>query len=488
NLFTEIENAVRSYSTIIPEIFAQSLFSHSDHSHVLFTLLWGQKSRYMTSVGQVHSNGKLLVKNEVFPNLLFGFNGKEFVVTTTRLGYSIFSSYTLVEPPDNEFGRIRKNGTWTGMIGQLEMRKVDMMMAPASVQASREMAMDFTYPFYFDTSNFLIKKPDPDAEKWRVYVDPFHWQVYICIAFALPVCAGILYLVETYNPFFRDSTESPHNYQYGFWYMFGALLTQGGENPPVAQSSRALISFWWIFSLVIVATYSGNLIAFLTVSKEKLPLSSLEEVGSQSEYKWGTLGGSYFITLFEHSTLPSFKKIWAGLQHMNQTDTAVLDPEPDVHIAKVRSEKYIYIGDKISMEARVSNDCSLVISKEEFPNMNYGVGFPNNSLHTELFSKTILELLESGIFQIWKHKHWPVKTHCRAESTAEAKKIRFIDVQSAFYLIACGFTQNEEKDKIKVQNELDDTIEKNTHGLVLKLISRTVLHRKNADFRSIIDD
>lgn len=73
---------------------------------------------------------------------------------------------------------------------------------------------------------------------------------------------------------------------------------------------------------------------------------------------------------------------------MNQTDTAVLDPEPDIHIAKVRSEKYIYIGDKISMEARVSNDCSLVISKEEFPNMNYGVGFPNNSLHTELFSKT----------------------------------------------------------------------------------------------------
>lgn len=60
--------------------------------------------------------------------------------------------------------------------------------------------------------------------------------------------------------------------------------------------------------------------------------------------------------------------------------------DPDVHIEKVRTEDYVYIGDKISMSARVSNDCSLVISTEEIPNMNYGVGLPNNSLFTETFS------------------------------------------------------------------------------------------------------
>ncbi|KAJ8315309.1 hypothetical protein KUTeg_007459 [Tegillarca granosa] len=305
------------------------------------------------------------------------------------------------------------------------------MMAPSSIQLSRERVMDYTYPYYFDTSNFLIRKPDPDSDKWRVYIDPFHWHVYVSIATVLPATATILYLIEKYNPYYHINAENPHSF----------LYLSGGERPPVSQSARALISTWWIFSIVIVATYSGNLIAFLTVSKDKVPITTLEELGLQSKYKWGTIGGSYFITFFERSTLPSYRRIWNGLEQANKTDPDVTHLDPDVHIQKVRTEDYVYIGDKISMSARVSNDCSLVISTEEIPNMNYGVGLPNNSLFTETFSNKqvlIMELMESGIFQIWMYKHWPPKTFCKGEITTEAKKIRIVDVQSAFYLIAIG--------------------------------------------------
>ena len=48
--------------------------------------------------------------------------------------------------------------------------------------------------------------------------------------------------------------------------------------------------------IVIVATYSGNLIAFLTVSKETLPFSTFEEMAAQDSYKFGYLGG----TAMEH--------------------------------------------------------------------------------------------------------------------------------------------------------------------------------------------
>lgn len=49
----------------------------------------------------------------------------------------------------------------------------------------------------------------------------------------------------------------------------------------------------------MVATYSGNLIAFLTVTIDKAPFNSLEELVEQDDYKWGILAGTYFVTWFQ---------------------------------------------------------------------------------------------------------------------------------------------------------------------------------------------
>ena len=53
------------------------------------------------------------------------------------------------------------------------------------------------------------------------------------------------------------------------------------------------MSCWWLFCIVVVAIYCGNLIAFLTVTKDKPPFNSLEELLMlKGEFRWGTLGGT----------------------------------------------------------------------------------------------------------------------------------------------------------------------------------------------------
>lgn len=49
----------------------------------------------------------------------------------------------------------------------------------------------------------------------------------------------------------------------------------------------------------MVATYSGNFVAFLTVSKTKLPFTDLEGLVAQSSYKWGTAGATIYETIFK---------------------------------------------------------------------------------------------------------------------------------------------------------------------------------------------
>ena len=64
-------------------------------------------------------------------------------------------------------------------------------------------------------------------------------------------------------------------------------------------SLRFIVGFWWLFCIVIVATYSGNLIAFLTVDKYNAPFETLKEMAEKGEYKFGTIGGTSFEALMQ---------------------------------------------------------------------------------------------------------------------------------------------------------------------------------------------
>ncbi len=49
---------------------------------------------------------------------------------------------------------------------------------------------------------------------------------------------------------------------------------------------------WLVVTVVITATYSANLIAFLSVKKHRVPFSTLHELSLQHEYEFGVLGGT----------------------------------------------------------------------------------------------------------------------------------------------------------------------------------------------------
>lgn len=53
--------------------------------------------------------------------------------------------------------------------------------------------------------------------------------------------------------------------------------------------------------MVSMAIYSGNLVAFLTVSEDKLPFETIEQMVKQDKYKWGLYGNGAMQSFFSVS-------------------------------------------------------------------------------------------------------------------------------------------------------------------------------------------
>lgn len=83
-----------------------------------------------------------------------------------------------------------------------------------------------------------------------------------------------------------------------FWFSIGTLMQQSTDIFPKALSTRIISSIWGFFSLIIVASYTANLAAFLTVERMTNPIENAEDLASQTEISYGTLESGSTMTFF----------------------------------------------------------------------------------------------------------------------------------------------------------------------------------------------
>ena len=84
---------------------------------------------------------------------------------------------------------------------------------------------------------------------------------------------------------------------------------------------KVVAAVWWMTGTIFVATYTANLAAFLTISKNANTIRSLEDLVNQDEIKYGTVQSSQPSQFFERSNIPLYQKMWS---HMQSSDTLVV--------------------------------------------------------------------------------------------------------------------------------------------------------------------
>jgi len=214
-------------------------------------------------------------------------------------------------------------------------------------------------------------------------------------------------------------------------------LNQGSVWKLSHHSGRIIYGFYAVSWIILAATYTAYLVSFLSVKKETIPFSTASELGENTEYKLGTLGGAFsynfvFQNNFSRSN-PGFylrKKI----ERDWRSDSSVIHPDINHHINRLLTEKYAFFGASVLYETLAAESCNVAVMKEKGGRSQDGFAFRKNSAYGKEIDHVMRRILEGNLAVNIKKRFLPVPKQC--SSTFD--NVSLENVCGVFYTLCVG--------------------------------------------------
>nr|WHU27575.1 ionotropic receptor 25a [Matsumurasca onukii] len=319
--------------------------------------------------------------------------------------------------------------------------------------AERENVVDFTVPFYDLVGiSILMKKPMIPTSLFK-FLSVLEKEVWLCILSAYFLTSLLMWVFDRWSPYsyqnnrekYKDDEEKREfNLKECLWFCMTSLTPQGGGEAPKNLSGRLVAATWWLFGFIIIASYTANLAAFLTVSRLDTPIESLDGLSKQYKILYAPLQDSSTETYFKRmSEIESkFYEIWKemslndSLSEIERSKLAVWDyPVSDKYtkmwqamqeakppqtleeaVQRVRdspssSEGFAYLGDATDIKYLVMTNCDLQQVGDEFSRKPYAIAVQQGSALKEQLNSAILQLLNQRDLEKLKEKWWNNNKH-----------------------------------------------------------------------------
>nr|QHA94733.1 ionotropic receptor 93a-1 [Pardosa pseudoannulata] len=355
--------------------------------------------------------------------------------------------YKLVSPSDELWGSRTKQGIWNGSIGMVTRGEADIVPYLTSTPSRRE-AVDFSKPIAYVKYGMLVALPSEPPRAF-IFLRPYRKEVWLLFVVTAIVLSFILQKIHRWScRFCRADKKSAKGLSTVFrclWLIFGAMLNQGGVHLPVTNSARLVLASWWLAVLVIMATFSANLIAFLAFPETRWIVKTLQDLVQHNTIQLVIKEGCPVLEDFQESNLDIYTKIRQTFLE-NPKRGKVITSSRETITEDVIDGKCVFIDDINFLTGMVDQDykdvgrCRMTISPHRFSRMDLALGFRRGSSLLPLVNKEIQQMLENGVFAHWlsnvsQHRdecfNFINNFHGQSEITLE-------DLQGPFYLLAIG--------------------------------------------------
>ena len=199
---------------------------------------------------------------------------------------------------------------------------------------------------------------------------------------------------------------------------------------------------WFFFALIMIASYTANLAAFLTVETLERPIESVEDLAAQSDIWYGAVRGGSTYSFFEKSDDEVYQKLATFMSGIHQGEVMMKNNEAGLNKVLEAEGKYAFFMESAQIQYHQERKCKLSQVGGLLDSKGYGIATRLGTPYKGMLDQAILKMMEQGVLHRLKVKWWKQKRGggaCEAEkSGGGVKPLGLSNVAGVFLVTMLG--------------------------------------------------
>lgn len=232
------------------------------------------------------------------------------------------------------------------------------------------------------------------------------------------------------------------------WFVIASALGQSNADvTPRSPAGRVVGAAWWFFILVLVASYSANLTAYLTIERMSSSAQTADELSRQTDVEYGAVSGGATFNFFAQSQLPTYQRMREYM--LNLGDEVMVNSTAE-GVARVRNNRggYAFILDSPTNEFENQQaPCNTIKGGKNLnggaSGRGFGIATSKGSGLRDPINMAVLKLRESGRLAKLKEKWWNQNSECGTvlddgPTISYQSELSLADLSGIFFILVVG--------------------------------------------------
>ncbi|XP_066976901.1 probable glutamate receptor [Macrobrachium rosenbergii] len=225
-----------------------------------------------------------------------------------------------------------------------------------------------------------------------------------------------------------------------FMFVLQTIANKGSTWAPNLDAGRTLIAAWLLSAIILIAAYSGILVAMLTLPKVVITIDSIDDLVHQKGIPWKLLLNTHTTRMLQESRDESrrlaFVRSSGFIVDCDNNKTELAEGKYAAICPRLRAKKVIM------WDYSNTGKCRMYIAKERVNFNMQAFALRKGSPYSKKINRAIRAIHEGGIYSQIVNKHYPSPTKCLQSPTHDKPSgIEPLDIYSLggpFLLLAAG--------------------------------------------------
>ena len=352
--------------------------------------------------------------------------------------------YRMVPPVQSGYGNLDPNGNWSGMVGELVYGRADVALTWLHSRPDRAAVIDYIYvPIDNNNDGFYLLGgsdgiPHIGPDMMSSLLKPLHSSIWWALLASLLVISVVLRATLRFSHARAEERQTVGEMSFGscLLYTYMSLVAQGWNTVPNSLAARTVTIFSWALSIIILNSYTANLISFLTVVKVHRPIHSLREFSEQPDWSLAIPAGYGVVNDWQLSPDVYERELYRRTAH--RQGIIILDGT-DSYRQSVHPKVLTFIDHRILISAIGEEACQLVPLLDLPPKKtpNYLVLAKGNPSLKRLMYKAMMRMAESGLISRLKSK-WLDSINTMCTTSSDVEPLSFGNVLASMMVLPLG--------------------------------------------------